>query len=367
MHAQSDYSAALGVGVNVPRSDLGSAARKQLLDRSTTILANVAKVYRGHVLDASGGNLSILFCSSEEAMQAACEMRRQVVGLAPQGAKPVTVTIGASTRLGTAMVLMLHASPGEIAADAEFKATLEAPTVIDDAAPFIASSPARRRTGNKPAATTSTPMPVEPTSAPANPTPAPTTRPTTDAVPTPLARVDTPVEQKTPVRQPKQAAATAPTPELPKAPATATPSASSTRPAPKSRMALTFQGKTIVVDDQQTQVIIGRGPGCQLQLTESHVSRVHAWVLKQRGQFVLIDSSSNGTFLRQGGGAEVKVSKSTQALSGRGDFSLGLSGSLGECNRIRYELLEGGADEARDVPATTPPASPTRPHGSKGS
>ncbi|HRE16364.1 MAG TPA: hypothetical protein PLW86_04745, partial [Rhodocyclaceae bacterium] len=64
MSETSDFSAALGVSVNVPVVALGPAESKRVLDHCTTVLTGVAEHYQGRVLDAAGGNLSIVFAAA---------------------------------------------------------------------------------------------------------------------------------------------------------------------------------------------------------------------------------------------------------------------------------------------------------------
>ena len=48
---------------------------------------------------------------------------------------------------------------------------------------------------------------------------------------------------------------------------------------------------------QRKDSTIGRSPSCDVQLVEGTISRIHAIIARENGQFVLKDSSTNGTFV----------------------------------------------------------------------
>jgi adenylate cyclase len=68
----------------------------------------------------------------------------------------------------------------------------------------------------------------------------------------------------------------------------------------------------------------------------SLVSRVHARIEWRRGKFVLIDQSTNGTFVKPQGGQEVYLRREEMPLVGRGCISLGENKHQGGAGLIYY-------------------------------
>lgn len=268
----SDFSAALGVSVNVPVVALGPAESRKVLDHCTSVLTGVACHFEGKVLDAAGGNLSIVFAAAHQAMQAAQTMNKRIGEMPPVAGENISIGIGAATSLGKAMALMLSASAGQVIVDKELEALLQPDTI----APEI--FPGKDEIAQ--AAVQTSPPPAETSSPEAEPTPA---------------------------------------------------------PAAKSRLLLTHDGKTVVVDDQNREVKIGRGPECALQINDPWASRIHVTVLKQGNRFVLLDSSTNGTYYALADDIEARVHKRTLTLGEKGSFSLGRQAAQALGGAIHYE------------------------------
>jgi len=70
--------------------------------------------------------------------------------------------------------------------------------------------------------------------------------------------------------------------------------------------------------------VIGRGSNCDLALTKSTLaSRVHAKIVFKRGKFVLIDQSTNGTYVKTGSDDMLYLRREELQLLGHGVFCLG--------------------------------------------
>ncbi|HZD52658.1 MAG TPA: adenylate/guanylate cyclase domain-containing protein [Woeseiaceae bacterium] len=89
------------------------------------------------------------------------------------------------------------------------------------------------------------------------------------------------------------------------------------------RLVLSFRDKTVVVNDQKKNINLGRADDNDLVVKGNLISRIHARVEKRRGKFVLIDQSTNGTFLQNARGEETFVRRDTTELSGEGVIGLG--------------------------------------------
>ena len=71
--------------------------------------------------------------------------------------------------------------------------------------------------------------------------------------------------------------------------------------------------------------LAGRDPAAVLVVGDTQSSRRHAEIELRGDKFVLIDRSSNGTFVQIEGEREFLLSREEVVLRGRGQFSLGRS------------------------------------------
>lgn len=90
-----------------------------------------------------------------------------------------------------------------------------------------------------------------------------------------------------------------------------------------SKLTLSFRGKTIVVDDRKKSINLGRSDDNDLVVKGNLISRIHAKIEKHRGKFMLIDQSTNGTFLQNTQGDESFIRRDSTELSGEGIIGLG--------------------------------------------
>lgn len=100
---------------------------------------------------------------------------------------------------------------------------------------------------------------------------------------------------------------------------------SSYLPEERVELRLYLRDKTLVVDDELPLIRIGRDLASDLQVADSRASRRHAEVELRGDKFVLIDRSSNGTFVATEGEKEFVLSREEAVLRGKGQFALGSS------------------------------------------
>jgi len=90
-----------------------------------------------------------------------------------------------------------------------------------------------------------------------------------------------------------------------------------------SRITLSFRDTTVVVDDRRKGINMGRADDNDLVVKGNLISRIHARVEKRRGKFLLVDQSTNGTFLQNAHGEETFVRRDSTELFGEGIIGLG--------------------------------------------
>ncbi len=103
-----------------------------------------------------------------------------------------------------------------------------------------------------------------------------------------------------------------------------------------ARLELSYKSHKILATPDTPAVMLGRGSGCTLVVDADLVSRLHARIEYRRGRFVLIDQSSNGTYITPEVGQEVYLRREEMPLWGRGHMSLGRSWRLGDVDLVHY-------------------------------
>ena len=88
---------------------------------------------------------------------------------------------------------------------------------------------------------------------------------------------------------------------------------------------LTYHNSIKEMHPGSDEFIIGRSRQCGIIVNSDLASRQHAKIVYRKGKYVLIDQSTNGTFIKTQGGKEVYVQGEELPLSGSGFISLGKS------------------------------------------
>jgi hypothetical protein len=97
-----------------------------------------------------------------------------------------------------------------------------------------------------------------------------------------------------------------------------------TRPARRPAHILLRHGtREIELHDARPNLVLGRDPQNDVVIADRMASRVHARIERRRDRFVLIDQSSNGTFVTIEGEPEVHLRREDLILRGRGRVTFG--------------------------------------------
>jgi len=118
------------------------------------------------------------------------------------------------------------------------------------------------------------------------------------------------------------------------------------------RMRLHYRGAEVVVDAAHPRVEIGRDLGNAVVVDARNASRVHARVEWRRDKFVLVDLSTNGTYVLDGQNPETRLRREELILDGDGKISFGRSHSAGagECVEYYCEYSGGGWSQTLQAP-----------------
>lgn len=107
------------------------------------------------------------------------------------------------------------------------------------------------------------------------------------------------------------------------------------------QLTLRFQGREFVMQDGGTKgVTLGRGDDNDLTIKGNLISRLHARIELNRTRFVLIDQSTNGTFILRDDGEEIYVRRDSAQLSGSGVIGLGRVATPGTPLAIEFNCKD---------------------------
>jgi class 3 adenylate cyclase len=107
-----------------------------------------------------------------------------------------------------------------------------------------------------------------------------------------------------------------------------------------SKLLLTFRDTTVEVNDKRKSVIMGRAEDNDLVIKGNLISRIHAKVEMRRGKFVLVDQSTNGTFVQNVQGEETFIRRDSTVITGEGTIGLGRSEEPGTSLAIHFKTLD---------------------------
>ncbi|MGB7649858.1 MAG: adenylate/guanylate cyclase domain-containing protein [Gallionella sp.] len=94
-------------------------------------------------------------------------------------------------------------------------------------------------------------------------------------------------------------------------------------PLDLEELTLTHAGKTLHVNQALRCAILGRDKSCELVVSSDFASRQHVRIELRFDKFVLIDQSTNGTYVRLANGEVAHVGREELLLKGCGTISLG--------------------------------------------
>jgi len=107
-----------------------------------------------------------------------------------------------------------------------------------------------------------------------------------------------------------------------------------------SKVELSFRDQSIEVSDIQKSVSLGRADDNDLVIKGNLISRIHAKIEMRRGKILLIDQSTNGTFLQNLEGDESFVRRDSVELHGEGTIGLGRTEEPGASLAVHYKTIE---------------------------
>ena len=95
--------------------------------------------------------------------------------------------------------------------------------------------------------------------------------------------------------------------------------------ASSTTLVLTYDGKDYEMSQTSPDIVLGRDDRCVIKIDSNFASRIHAKIEYRRGKFVLIDQSTNGTYVRTDSREDIYLRREELPLIGEGFISLGES------------------------------------------
>jgi adenylate cyclase len=89
------------------------------------------------------------------------------------------------------------------------------------------------------------------------------------------------------------------------------------------RLSIRHGSRELVLDERQATLSLGRDAQSDVVIADRMAARMHAHSERRRDRFVLVDHSSNGTFLTLEGEPEIPLRREEFVLRGRGRISFG--------------------------------------------
>jgi hypothetical protein len=105
------------------------------------------------------------------------------------------------------------------------------------------------------------------------------------------------------------------------------------------RLRLRHQQDVLFAEEQRPVILLGRELGNDVVIMDPRASRQHARIERRRDGFVLVDTSTNGTYVSTEPGQEACVRSSEMKLVGPGRIGFGYSANDIARDLVFFELV----------------------------
>jgi adenylate cyclase len=106
------------------------------------------------------------------------------------------------------------------------------------------------------------------------------------------------------------------------------------------RLRVKILGQELVLDDKRTHITIGRAEENDIVIKGNLISRLHAKLELSRNKILLVDQSTNGTFVTTREGEESFVRRDSMQLKGEGSIGLGRAPEGASPQTVRFVCEE---------------------------
>lgn len=106
---------------------------------------------------------------------------------------------------------------------------------------------------------------------------------------------------------------------------------------------LRYRGQSIKVNKERRSMILGRDETCDLVVRNELASRLHIHIEFRSGKFVIVDQSTNGTYVRFSDGNVAHITRDEIYLQGNGSISLGQSFAENPSDTVEFSISSAGS------------------------
>lgn len=280
---------------------LGQAEAMRAVDRCIKRMERTVGAFRGRVVKIAGDELIAVFALSDDALQSAIEMQQRVADLPPVSGIKLAVRAGLSHGEADEET---NGTPGDLLKEARHLSVLAIPGRI------LAS---RRSEAALSAAVKSIVL-----------------RNFGSACSTASAGGEEVFE----IVMDDQAAS----PEQPESKAADKPDVTGAPRAGGNCLRLRYAGETLYLNDRKTAIRMGRDAGNDVVVKDRRASRNHARIERRGESVVLIDKSTNGTFVVIDGLKEIALRHDECVLHGKGLICFASSSANPNADFAEFEL-----------------------------
>ena len=106
-----------------------------------------------------------------------------------------------------------------------------------------------------------------------------------------------------------------------------------------AQLRVSYAGEVILLGDLKTTMNMGRDTACEVAVRDRRASRNHARIERRGEKFVLIDQSTNGTFVTFTGEPELFLRREEVVLHGSGSICFAAPAASGDADCAEFEHL----------------------------
>lgn len=105
-----------------------------------------------------------------------------------------------------------------------------------------------------------------------------------------------------------------------------------------NELALRYCGQLLKVNKERRSVVLGRGEICDIVVQNNFSSRQHVRIELRFGKFVIVDQSTNGTYVRFKDGNVIHITREEIILHDTGSISLGQPYSENASEQVEFSI-----------------------------
>lgn len=106
-----------------------------------------------------------------------------------------------------------------------------------------------------------------------------------------------------------------------------------------AQLRVSYGERVIVLDDAKPAMNIGRDADCDIPVRDRRASRNHARIERRGGKFVLIDQSTNGTYVTFAGEDELFLRREELVLRGGGSICFAAPAAGADADSAEFEIV----------------------------